>query len=282
MLRHRLQSGILLGGALLAAVFFLPAPAVLAVLLIIGFLGLLEFYALLDARGILHFKVVGVAGGLLLIGGTWWALRGTWMYRTEVEGFLLFAVTAGVLLRQISDKHAQRPWETMAGTLMGVLYVAFLFTFIVKLLTAWGDLEGRFLVLYLVAVVKLTDIGAYSVGCAIGRHKLIPRISPAKTWEGVAGGVLTGLGGSLLCWKLGHGHLGSFSLSLTDALVLGLILPVAGVIGDLVESLLKRASGVKDSGSMILGMGGILDVIDSLLLAAPLLYVYARVFLAPL
>jgi CDP-diglyceride synthetase len=83
MLRHRLQSGVLLGVALLAAVFFLPAPAVLAVLLIIGFLGLLEFYALLDARGILHFKVVGVAGGLLLIGGTWWALRGTWMYRTE-------------------------------------------------------------------------------------------------------------------------------------------------------------------------------------------------------
>lgn len=282
MLRHRLQSGVLLGGALLAAVYFLPAPAVLAVLLLIGFLALVEFYALLDARQIPHFKVVGVASGLLLIAGTWLALRSSWAHRAEAEGFLLFVVTAYIFLRQISHKNAERPWDTMAGTLLGIVYVAFLFNFIVKLLTAWGDLEGRYLVLYLALVVKLTDIGAYSVGCAIGRHKLIPRISPAKTWEGVAGGILTGLGGSLLCWKLGHGHLGSFSVTLLDAVVLGLILPVAGVIGDLIESLLKRAAGVKDSGRLILGMGGILDVIDSLLFAAPLLYIYARVFLAPL
>ena len=281
MLRHRLQSGILLGTALLAAVFFLPAPSVLAELLLIAFLGLMEVYALLDARQIQHFKIVGVVSGLALIAGTWLALRGSWEHRSEVEGFLLFGAFAAVLLRQILHKQAERPWETLAATMFGLLYVAFLFNFVVKLLAGWGDLEGRFLVLYLVVVVKLTDIGAYSVGCAIGRHKLIPRISPAKTWEGVAGGVLAGLLGSLLCWKAGHGHMGGFVLSLCDAIALGLILPVAGVIGDLIESLLKRASGVKDSGSMILGMGGVLDVIDSLLFTAPLLYIYARVFIAP-
>lgn len=281
MLRDRLQSGLLMGGALISAVFFLPMPWVLPVLLLIAFLGLMEFYALLDASRIPHFKVIGVAGGLSLLAASWFALRTDAAWRNEVEVVVLFITTALVLLRQIYCQQGDRPWDSMASTLFGVLYVAFLFNFILKLLVGWGpDQHGKMLILYLVLVVKLTDVGAFFIGCAIGRHKLIPRVSPKKTWEGLAGGLLSGLAASLLFVHLGHGHVGPFDFNLTDAIVLGLLLPVAGVMGDLIESVLKRAAGVKDSGSFIQGMGGVLDVIDSLLFTAPLLYIYTRFFIA--
>ena len=93
----------------------------------------------------------------------------------------LFCSLALIFFRQISHKNGARPWETMAGTCLGILYVAFLFNFITKILSSWSDQEGRFLILYMIVVVKCTDIGAYFVGCAIGKHKLIPRISPGKT-----------------------------------------------------------------------------------------------------
>lgn len=281
MLRHRLQSGILLGASLLGAMFFLPTAWVLPLLLVVTLLALLEFYALLDASKIPHFKVVGILCGLGLVAGTWMALRSELVWRQEAESFLIFLTTAYVFIRQIACRQTERPWDTMAGTLLGVVYVAFLFNYLLKLMVGWGPgVDGRMLLLYLIAVVKCTDIGAYSVGCAIGRHKLIPRISPKKTWEGVIGGVLTGLTASLLFVYFGHGRIGLFAFSWTDAVLLGLLLPVAGVVGDLIESLLKRAAGVKDSGTYIQGMGGLLDVIDSLLFTAPLLYIYTRLFIA--
>ena len=281
MLRYRLLSGILIIASLLAAMRYLPLGWVLPVLLVIAFLALHEFYALLEASQRPHFKVLGLLCGLGLVAGTWLALRSDVAWRLEAEVFLLFATCALVFIRQILCRPGDRPWDTLSGTLLGVLYVAFLLNFLAKLMVGWGPgVDGRFLLLYLVAVVKSTDIGAYTVGCAIGRHKFIPRLSPKKTWEGVIGGVLTGFAVSLAFVHFGHGQISGFSFSWIDAVALGLILPVAGVVGDLIESLLKRAGGVKDSGSFILGMGGILDVIDSLLFAAPLLYLYLRLFIA--
>jgi phosphatidate cytidylyltransferase len=280
MLRQRLQSGFLLGGTLLAALIFMPKVWLLPLLLILVFVSLVEFYALLDASRIPHFKVVGLICGLGLVAGNWFALLGQQPWRQEAESFIFFLTTAFVFIRQISCRHTDRPWDTMAGTLLGVIYVAFLFNFLLKLVLGWGPtVDGRRLLLYLIAVVKCTDIGAYSVGCAIGRHKFIPRISPKKTWEGVVGGVLCGLAASLLFVFLAHGSIGPIHVSWVDAVILGLVLSAAGVTGDLIESLLKRAAGVKDSGTFILGMGGILDVVDSLLFAAPLLYMYVRLFI---
>lgn len=279
MLRHRVQSGVLLGAALLAALFFADGWLVLAILLAVACLAMVEFYSLLDAGRIPHFKIVGIISGLSMVAGNWFALRGPDPSRFEAEGLLLYAILAYVFIRQILHKRPDRPWDTMAGTLLGILYVGFLFSFIVKLLTAWGDVEGRFLVLYLVAVVKFTDIGAYFIGCWFGRHKFIPRISPKKTWEGVAGGIATGVAASFAVAAIPEAWRGVIGVEWYDALAIGLLLSVAGIIGDLIESLLKRAAGVKDSGTIILGMGGILDVVDSLLFAAPVLYIYARLFL---
>ena len=123
---------------------------------------------------------------------------------------------------------------------------------------------------------KFTDIGAYLVGCAIGRHKLIPRISPGKSWEGVFGGVLVGtLVGTLYVWGL-RDVFAPLGLTWLRALPLGLVLSVCAVVGDLTESLFKRAANVKDSGGVVPGMGGTLDVLDSILFTAPAVYLFLR------
>ena len=129
-------------------------------------------------------------------------------------------------------------------------------------------------------------MGAYFVGSLVGRHKMFPRISPGKTWEGLAGGFLAGIAASMILYWLWRSpdpslpvaEFGRLSLTWGHALFLGAFLAAIGVIGDLVESLLKRSAGLKDSGQLFPGMGGILDVLDSLLFAAPALYFYLRWF----
>jgi phosphatidate cytidylyltransferase len=181
---------------------------------------------------------------------------------------------------------------TIACTLLGVLYVPFLLMFLVWLSFRWTPTSGlaplsataTSLVLYLIVVVKASDVGAYFVGSSIGRHKMFPRISPGKTWEGLAGGLASGILASAVCfWFLrgrvtctGSVEFGKLTLSFFHAWILGGLLAGIGVIGDLVESLLKRSAGLKDSGRLFPGMGGILDVLDSLLFAAPALYFYMR------
>jgi phosphatidate cytidylyltransferase len=117
-------------------------------------------------------------------------------------------------------------------------------------------------------------MGAYLTGMAIGRHPLIPHISPKKTWEGFFGALAFSLLASLGLFKLMPGHL--TALTWTHAVVLGLLLGFAAVIGDLAESIVKRSTGAKDSGGLLPGIGGALDLIDSLLFTAPLMFFYLR------
>jgi phosphatidate cytidylyltransferase len=283
MLKHRLLSGILIALALVAAVFFLSSFWAVMVLLLVSSLAAWEFYSMLEAAKIPHFKILGTVSCILLIMVTAWTLsHPTLGISASGEAVALFLIIAGVLLRQFPQKENPRPLETMAGTLMGILYAGFLFNFFTRLLLTWGLHDGRLLVLYVIAIAKATDIGAYFIGCSFGRHKLIPRISPAKTWEGVLGGIAFGLLISFLFYLGFRGHFHWVAISLTDSLVLGFILALCAIVGDLTESLFKRAAGVKDSGRLILGMGGVLDVVDSLMFAAPALYIYTSLFLSTL
>ena len=169
----------------------------------------------------------------------------------------------------------------MAVTLFGLIYVAWLGNFITRI--NFANPNGRYFVMLLVVVTKFTDMGAYIIGSTLGRHKMIPRISPKKTWEGTIGGVAFAVGGAVMCLYWPHKlsvPIVASGLNLTHALTIGFLLGAAAVIGDLAESLIKREAGVKDSSSILPGHGGALDMLDSFLFTAPLLYVYMRLVLA--
>src|SRR5206468_1475040 len=163
----------------------------------------------------------------------------------------------------------------ISTTLFGLMYVAWLLNFIQKINFFPGiQSTGRYYVLYFILVTKFSDSGAYAVGSLIGKHKMIPRISPGKTWEGFGGALAVSTGASVLFWWLARGKLAGMTLA--HAIVLGIILSSAAVVGDLIESVFKREAGVKDSGRFFPGIGGILDLLDSLLFNAPLMYLYLR------
>jgi phosphatidate cytidylyltransferase len=159
------------------------------------------------------------------------------------------------------------------GTLFPVLLVGLGLGLLVGLRAMPGE-DGEDLLMLAFACVMLSDTGAYYVGRTLGRHKMSPRLSPKKTWEGAAGGLLASVAGGCLA------HFWFYQrLPLAHAIILGLLLGVAGIFGDLAESTLKRAAGVKDSSGLLPGHGGVLDRLDSLLFAGPILYYYYRWFL---
>jgi phosphatidate cytidylyltransferase len=199
-------------------------------------------------------------------------------YEFETAMLLLFLLT--VITRQMFARlREDEPLQSMAYTLFGLLYVLWLFNFMTKIIyvvprSETGAVMGQFYCLYLIAITKFSDMGAYLTGSLIGRHPLIPHISPKKTWEGFFGAMGFSLLASLALFKLMPGHLAV--LNWTHATILGLLLGFAAVIGDLAESIIKRSTGVKDSGRLLPGIGGALDLVDSLLFTAPLLFFYLR------
>jgi phosphatidate cytidylyltransferase len=187
-------------------------------------------------------------------------------------GFLILFVL-GLCLRQLVSRANTAGLAAVSTTLFGLLYVPWLLNFIQKI-NFFPGVEGHYYLLYFVLLTKSSDTGAYAVGSLFGRHKLIPRISPGKTWEGFAGAVGASVLASLLfVHYLGHRMAGMNPL---HALSLGLLLGMTAVVGDLIESLFKREAGVKDSGRFFPGIGGILDLLDSLLFNAPIMYLYLR------
>jgi phosphatidate cytidylyltransferase len=142
-----------------------------------------------------------------------------------------------------------------------------------------GD-SGALLLLWLLAVTKFTDMGAYIVGSMIGRHKMIPHVSPGKTWEGFGGALLFSQIAACGMYAAFPEQL-SFFREWGHVIFLGLLLAVLAVIGDLAESILKRSINAKDSGKMLPGIGGSLDLIDSLCFTAPALYFYLKWVLLP-
>jgi phosphatidate cytidylyltransferase len=278
MLKHRVISGTVIVIALLIAMVVARPWVALLVMAGIAALALREYYHLLDAAHIPNFRIVGTLAGLGLLAASWWALRHDAGHplREDADA-LAIAIAAGTLfVRQFFARDNPRPLETLAGSLLGLMYICVPLMFFLRVVMMDGGVGGRWLLLYMIVVVKSTDIGAFFTGRAIGRHKLIPRISPAKTWEGVLGGVATGVAVSVAWVLFAGGDFGVANIPLGHAVLLGFVLAVAGVMGDLAESLLKRSAGVKDSSTIIAGMGGVLDVVDSLLPAGPLLYLYVR------
>ena len=280
---RRLLSTVILWTVILTALFsgnHLISDGVF--LLIIAFLaltGLIEFYGIAAKCRMVNFKWTGVTGGLLLMVGTFLNLTGhlgTSGSPARVNDFetsFLILFVLGLCVRQFVAKTNPAGLTAIATTLFGLMYVPWLLNFIQKI-NFFPNVEGKYFLLYFILITKFSDMGAYAVGSLIGRHKMIPRISPGKTWEGFGGAVAVSTGASAAFVYFFGAHM--YHMNYLHAVILGVVLSVAAVIGDLIESLFKREAGVKDSGRVFPGIGGILDLLDSLLFNAPLMYLYLR------
>jgi phosphatidate cytidylyltransferase len=280
---RRLVSFVILWTILIAALFsknrFMSDAVFLVIIVFLAATGLLEFYGLAEKRDLVCFKVWGLFGGLLLIVGTFLNLTG-FVGRSgsparvnDFETSFLILFVLGLCLRQFFSKSNTAGILAISTTLFGLMYVPWLLNFIQKI-NFFPGVDGHYYLLYFVVITKFSDTGAYLVGSVIGRHKMIPRISPGKTWEGFGGALAVSILASLLfVYYLGDRMPG---MTWIHALILGLLLGLAAVVGDLIESIFKREAGVKDSGKFFPGIGGILDLLDSLLFNAPIMYLYLR------
>jgi phosphatidate cytidylyltransferase len=278
---RRMISFVVLWGIVLGAMFsgnkFISNSVFLIIMVALAGLGLAEFYGMMAKRGLVCFKRWGVFGGMLLMVGTFLhctgklGIWGTAARPNDFETGFLILFVLGLCLLQL--RSTDSGIASSAATLFGLMYVAWLLNFIQKI-NFFPNVNGPFYVLYFILVTKFSDSGAYAVGSLIGKHKMIPRISPGKTWEGFGGALAVSTGASVLFWWLAREKLAGMTLG--HAIVLGIILSSAAVVGDLIESVFKREAGVKDSGRFLPGIGGILDLLDSLLFNAPLMYLYLR------
>jgi len=241
----------------------------------LAMLGLWEYFAMLDHKGIPHFRATGMVCAFVFLAGSFFyfqkfGLAHAYDFEGSVSVFLLLVLFG----RQMFGRTREvAPLAAMAFTVFGLLYIPTLFNFMTKIVFAMPE-NGQFYVLYLVVVSKFSDMGAYLTGMMIGKHPMAPLISPKKTWEGFAGAICFSMLGSFgLLWLIPHKLA---ALDSTHALILGLLIGVSAVIGDLAESVLKRSCDVKDSGHMLPGIGGVLDLIDSLLFTGPILFFYLR------
>ena len=283
VLVRRLLSTIVLWGIILSALFsgnkLISDYVFLAIMMLLAGFGLAEFYGLASRRGLVCFGGWGIFGGLLLMVSTFVYLSGVVRPHLEAarandfETSFLILFVLGLCVRQFLSRSNTTGLLAISVTLFGLMYVPWLLNFIQKI-NFFPNIRGQSYVLYFILVTKFSDVGAYVVGSMIGRHKMIPRISPNKTWEGFAGAILFSTIASLLCAYFAGSRL--HGMTPTHALLLGVILSATAVIGDLIESVFKREAGVKDSGQLFPGIGGVLDLLDSLLFNAHLMYLYLR------
>lgn len=283
----RLGSSVVLWSLALWTVFSGFEPGFFILIIGLGLVGLWEFFTILEKDHRPSFKITGMLCGALLSMGSFYYFRQSTpggegfagrSYDFEVAALLtvILVVFGRQMFRQTRDS---QPLETMAFTVFGLFYVPWLFSFVTKIVyllprDAEGHVTGHFYVLFLVVVTKFSDMGAYVTGSLIGKRLMAPHISPKKTWEGFIGALVFSALGGLGLWALMPGALGV--LRAHDAVVLGLGLGFAAVLGDLGESVIKRSAHAKDSGRLLPGIGGALDLIDSILFTAPLMFFYLR------
>jgi phosphatidate cytidylyltransferase len=291
-LLKRIATAVVLIPIVLALILRAPVPVVAIISALVALITIHEFLKLTESYGVqpLRWPTYLFTGlfflALAINTGGDAPLPSTGKF---LVGLACAAAIAPFIFLAIAMRRAELSsgYPAAAASAFAFTYVALPMAMLVQLRE---QAAGAIYLLYLLLVVWAGDIFAYFVGKSIGRHLMAPRISPKKTWEGAAASVLASVGvgwllfrhaeqisTALLRWGLVTRPGGMYGLEIPDmgpVILLTIVLNVAAQLGDLVESLIKRGAGVKDSGSILPGHGGMLDRIDALLFAAPVLWFY--------
>lgn len=234
----------------------------------ITYLGLSEFYGLVQRKGVRVQSVLGIITGVTLFTLSFLISANVLMLKYL---YVLIPLFIGVYIIELF-RNLEHPFINIAFTFLGIIYIALPFSlmnFIIFPSSNWHHYDPQ-MVLGFFLMIWASDTGAYLVGMAIGKHKLFERISPKKTWEGFAGGMIFSVLAALVISKYFP------AISDYQWTLMAFIVFLFGSFGDLSESLLKRSMQIKDSGNILPGHGGILDRFDSVLMAAPMVFVYLQ------
>jgi phosphatidate cytidylyltransferase len=270
----RIFSTVVLWSVVLGGLYFFGAHAAVVLITLLTAATLWEFYGMMEKMGQRPFRWMGLILGVLMTAGTYY------LALVVDEPDVLASVPSGLLVvgliasccRVLGERDAATRVETIASTTLGLLLVPYMLHFLVRILMREApSTENLALCLWIVAVSKFCDMGGLLTGLALGRHKMAPSISPKKTWEGTAGGLVFSMGIGAGIAYFAAGHLPEALTPLAAALI-ALPLAVTTVISDLIESAIKRRADIKDAGKLIPGIGGAFDLTDSLILTAPVAY----------
>jgi phosphatidate cytidylyltransferase len=266
----------------------------LPVAVAVSLLGVGELLAMFRKRGHAPAAWVIYAGTAVtvILAAAPGYLPSDWMdAATGRLGWLAIGLAAALLIVFVGElRRFESPGRStmqIALSCFAIMYVGGLMGFLIQLRLLgggpWGDDGhwGMFALASLIATVKMSDTGQYTFGRLFGRHKLAPTVSPGKTWEGAAGGLLVAIATALLIPGWGSRSPedttavpGTAPTDILSVVIFAIAVAAAGIVGDLAESLLKRDAGVKDSSDWLPGFGGVLDLLDSLLVAAPVAYLF--------
>ena len=281
-------------GRLLVAVLFIPLIMFIMLFgnitffmfsaVVIG-VSMYEFYSMIERKGVKVYKKTGILIGVMIPAFSYFSVLGkVTSERSNDILHLMFVMTIIVFIaRRIFKGDIEKSIMEISYTLFGIVYIGFLFSHFFAMqyistesLTVFGVgvSKGRIWALVAQLLIWGSDSAAYFVGINIGKHKLMPKVSPKKSIEGAVGAVLAPILALIWFkfWFLGD-------ISILHCIILGALVGVFGQIGDLGESLFKREFEIKDSGSFLLGHGGMWDRFDSLIFVAPLVYYYLKLFI---
>ena len=271
MLRQRVLSSIVFVPILIAAIWF-ENPWFSIVVAVAALLGALEFYNMVSQRGWQPFTIFGTLWTLFFIFNAYYDPS----YASESTKLLVTfslvtsAVAIPLIMVLLPRPSGERTLISWAASMAGVFYIGWLLSYWVLIMNSYGR-DWVFIALFSTFAV---DTSAYFVGRAFGKHKMAPKVSPGKTWEGAAGGLVGGLVAVVVLavlFDVGIGY--------SKMVLLGFLIAVFAQVGDLVESKLKRSVGVKEAGNLIPGHGGILDRLDSIVFTGVVVYYCLRWFI---
>ncbi len=271
MLKQRIITSIWFVSLLVIVVWFGRGPGFTALIVIFGILAALEFYRMVAAAKVLPLTYFGLTWTALLILSRNSELLSALQSYFNPALFTPFLLTLAVvppLIWCLSRRQKEGAFASWVWTIAGILYIGWLLSHLVALRGLEGGRNWIFFVLF---VTWASDTTAFFTGRKLGRHKLAPSISPGKTWEGSIGGIGAAIAMSILFFTPTPFQL---PLAYWQAIPLSIAVSILGQLGDLTESLLKRNMGVKDSGKLMPGHGGLLDRMDSIIFAGVVVYYF--------
>ncbi len=276
MLRQRVLSAVIFVPILFASIWF-RNPWFSIVVAVAALLGVFEFYSMVSRKGWQPLTFFGMLWTLFFVFNAYYTPKYSSdnVYIVATSALIGLAITLSLVWMLFLRPSGEKTMASWAASVTGIFYMGWLLSYWVLIMNSYGgDWNGRSWVFLALFSTFAVDTTAYFVGRAWGRHKMAPTVSPGKTWEGAAGGLVGAIAAVIILALILN-----VGISYSEMIILGVIIAVFAQLGDLAESKLKRSMGVKEAGNLIPGHGGILDRLDSIVFTGVVVYYCLRWFI---